>query len=354
MKEVTTLKPGFLDGFLTNKNVSVGKINKKHKILLLFLRHSRCCFCQEAIADIAENYTALVKYNTIPILVHMENPSYFSRFLENFAGDNEIIKNMVTVHDEDNVLSDTFGIIKQASRIYSGYVISRALTSQYKSRPPIEGGRFLRVPSLFIIDDGVVLKEFRHVHMAQKPDYIRVLVDPDSVYAESELEPLTAEDEECPNLVCALPPIQKPTPSNPSVVSCSIRSPQSPTEDIDLDHVLKSKSRIKYFHMHAAKVHNSENLLFWSAVQKFDESEDLDKRTELATKIIHTFFDSKSMLEINTTDSGKKDVIRTFNEEGPVVDLFKQTSNEVYYTLLHLYENFKESSLFTEMLKKAK
>jgi hypothetical protein len=150
--------------------------------MLLFLRHSRCVFCKETILDIMENYRKLLQPNTIPILVHMETPDFFTNFLKEF--DNQVIMNLLRVHDENNFASTVFGIHenyrkRDFAKVIARHVSLRLSAGLTNSLITAEGVSRKRMPALFIIENETIVHEFRHLHFGEKPDYLRVLIDPE-------------------------------------------------------------------------------------------------------------------------------------------------------------------------------
>ncbi|KAL0477848.1 regulator of G-protein signaling [Acrasis kona] len=371
MREPIPLKKGFLDSIRTNKGVTIGDINKSHKVLILFLRQSQCCFCREAIRAISINYMTLLQFNTIPVLVHMETPPVFAEALKEIAEGDAVTENLITAYDDENVISNEFSIQRSLGDFLKHFfpTLKAYLNSEETaSVVPRENVDLFRVPSFFIIDNDAIVNEFRNVHMGSRPDYIRVLVDPD-YEGEMEVVPIMPE-KVCEGVYCPLE-LKNKKPNLVDIIkneekvkntfSCVPKIEPSVdvdvsqvAEELDMTTVLSNHKYIKYFNVHCAKEHASENVSFWKDVHyNFKKEQNEDKRGKISEKIFDTYLNPASLLEINVTDKLKKSTRKELEECGPKLELFDSLVRDIENQLLcNLFMRFKETPLFTEMILK--
>jgi hypothetical protein len=153
-----------LGSMFTNTGQCVRDLSMTHKIMLVFLRHTGCVFCEEAVKDVADIYPVLLQFNTLAVLVHMEEPSVFQEYLREYK--NPIIYSFQSVHDKHNIFADAFGVVNELSLSPSVLKRSVALmlakSSLRKDFLPKEGATMSRKPALFILENGQIAHEFRH------------------------------------------------------------------------------------------------------------------------------------------------------------------------------------------------
>ncbi|KAL0479014.1 hypothetical protein AKO1_007887 [Acrasis kona] len=377
MPKVTTIiEDGYLDHVLTNKGSSIADLSVKHNVLLMFLRHTNCWTCKETISDIAANYMSLLKYNTIPVLVHLESKKYFSEWLQKFAGDNDVIKNMLSVHDEKKHVSNAFKVksgFPPLKHFPSAVARSSKNISDQDNLFGPEGVDFKTFPALFIIEKSKIVREFRHKVHSERADYLRILIDPDNAESPLDFELATKDNLECDGLYCAMPSKDaddalSPTPTTPKTpvltvtdnkkkrLSCVMSpkdiEPEFDSANLTLEKVLLDKRMSKFFHLFVSREFAQENVMFWQEVNvKYKKTEDENKRRIIGDKIIKSFLNQDSILEINVSNTIKKEVVEVFMREGPLFEIFDEAVMDIQSQVLtHLFTRYCQSKLFKEML----
>ncbi|KAL0486003.1 hypothetical protein AKO1_012239 [Acrasis kona] len=379
---VTHLEEGFLDRVPTTSGLTVGALSNKHKVLLLFLRHTNCVFCKESIELIADNYGNLIKYNTIPVLVHMESPKYFAKFLKDFAGENQIIGNMVSAHDEYNYISKAFSVIDEASPVkHLPTMVYRALTSKYLGQTsPFapEGLSNHRIPAVFVIENGKVINEFRYAHQGDRADFLRVLINPNGVDKSTGITLVKRSELVCDNLFCDIPPPRSafvpgtPEMRNKKSLVCTPTKTERSNDQADaLERILKeerveclqdlldSPFKLRFFHLFAAQQFCAENVIFWSVLKplfleqvnlKYRVNNSEAERRKIGKNICDVFFDPESLLEINVKERSKNYIRQHLEQNAADVELFDMITKELEdQVLAHLFCSFVESDLYLEM-----
>ncbi|KAL0480728.1 RGS1 [Acrasis kona] len=380
-KEYIEIPSGFLDKIVTNKGVAIGEINKRHKVLLMFLRRIGCMFCKETLKDIAEAYNSLIQFNTVPVVVHIETPTVFANFMKEFSNGDPILLNLISAYDEDFVLSKQFQIVsmsdlpvlgnlKNTFKMFKrGYEASKNGFHQ-NMLTSLSGPDPLRIPSLFIIENGKIVNECRQNFIGEKTDYIQVMIDPENFGEEIiPIGPITKEMF-CDGVYCEMRP--KAKQEEPKVEEVQIKNkseqkyscipsptaglPEEEEAPIELKDVLNNKRRLRFFHVFAAKQHAAENVVFWQEVNgRFKKKEDDEERLRVAKNICEVFFDPESLMEINIKESSKNSVKSRLSEEGPVFDLFDGIIKEIEdHILIHLFALFTETIEFKDMVEKTK
>ncbi|KAL0490954.1 regulator of G-protein signaling [Acrasis kona] len=365
MNETITLPDGFLNNIKTNKGVTLGEINKRHKILLMFLRHTKCLFCKEALKDISEAYLPLIQHNTVPIVVHIETPEFFSKFITKFADGDAIMLNLLSAYDKDFVLSKQFRIVSANDNLKEMLrnlptTIKRAAQTGYTQNPltansgPDPG----RIPSLFIIEQGKIVNEHRHRHIGERPDYIKFMIDPENYGLQIDTAPVS-RDMFCDGVYCEMRRPEKKKEKNEekksptNSYSCLPAPREIVVETLTLQDVLSDTKKIRFFHVFAARSQASENVMFIQQVNKRYKRDDQLERERVAKNIFEVFFDSESLLELNVKQSSKNNVMKRFEEEGPVIDLFDDIARDIEnHVLVHLFALFTDSDCYTDMIMK--
>ena len=157
-----------LSRFRTQKGKSLLQLSNDQPILVIFLRHFSCPFGREALADIKRQQESIEGEGTRLVFVHLENEEQAQKYFHK-----------AKLEDEHRI-SDPKGIM------YSAFGLERASFSQvvgWKSwvKVPVifkgQGIRFFvgngfRMPGVFLINRGEIIKSYRHGNASERPDYV--------------------------------------------------------------------------------------------------------------------------------------------------------------------------------------
>jgi len=153
---------------VTNTGLSLAEISEVQPVLLVFLRHSGCLFCREALADLAAAREAITRNGTRMALVHMGTASAFEAFTAQYG------------------LSDVPAFADPSRRFYRGLGLKRARLSQMLGwrvwwrglrsflaghHPGALDGDATQMPGVFLLHHGRVVRHFHPSHAAERPDY---------------------------------------------------------------------------------------------------------------------------------------------------------------------------------------
>lgn len=157
-----------LSNAITSTGTTLAALSQHHPVLLVFLRHSGCTFCREAMADLSAARTAIGKNGTTLALVHMGTADSFAAFAARYG-----MEDVPSVSDPDRHLYQGLGLRRGNLRqLLALSVWCRGLTSFLSGhRPgPIEGDA-TQMPGVFLIHHGRVVRRFSHATAAVRPDY---------------------------------------------------------------------------------------------------------------------------------------------------------------------------------------
>ena len=151
---------------------SLSTLSGKSNVLVVLLRHSGCTFCREALADIAARRTEIESEATIA-LVHMgekneSTQAYFDRY---GLGD---------VHrfsDPECQLYRAYELGRgKLSQLFGPSIWWRGFQAGIISRHAIGklGGDGFQLAGTFLIRDDRIIKSFRHLTAADRPDYCKI------------------------------------------------------------------------------------------------------------------------------------------------------------------------------------
>ena len=171
-----------LSRMLSQKGASLDEISRRNPVLLVFLRHSGCPFCKQAIADLAAAREQIEENGTRIAFVHMGRTEPTDLLLKN---------NMEDVHtfrDPSCSLYDAFGLqVGSFWQLLGPSVLSKGIGAWMKghSSGPIDGNAF-RMPGVFLLHDGHLLRAYKHTSSADRPNYAELATPPEERASDAE------------------------------------------------------------------------------------------------------------------------------------------------------------------------
>lgn len=158
--------------FVDQNGNSIRELSRGKTLLIVFLRHSGCTFCREALADLRSQRAQLDAEGVAPVLVHMGDEAAGKAFFEAYS------------------MSDVSRISDPACQLYRAYGLGRgridqllgpavwwrgfkaAILARHAVGPA--GGDGFQMPGAFLVRDGKIVREFRHKTAADRPDYCQI------------------------------------------------------------------------------------------------------------------------------------------------------------------------------------
>ncbi|MEM9064818.1 MAG: SelL-related redox protein [Planctomycetota bacterium] len=141
------------------------------RTLVVFLRHSGCTFCREALADIAQKRQAMEHAGITPVLVHMDADTARA---ETFFADHDLA-GVEHIPDPDQSIYRLFELGR--ATIAQGFGLRVWLRG---IRPGLIDRHFVgrligdgwQMPGVFLLEGGRIIRSFRHQDVADRPDYL--------------------------------------------------------------------------------------------------------------------------------------------------------------------------------------
>ncbi len=148
---------------------SVLELSRQRRVLLVFLRHTGCPFCREAMADI-ERRRAEIERAARVVFVHQAPEDEKNAAFFRAAGVGDIPR----VSDPERTLYRALGL-KRGSvwAIFGPSVWLRSIQAVLSGR---KLGRMIgdvfQMPGVFLIENGRVIGSYTHKSQADRPDYL--------------------------------------------------------------------------------------------------------------------------------------------------------------------------------------
>jgi peroxiredoxin len=135
--------------------------------LLVFLRHSGCTFCREALGDLARVRGRIEGAGTRIILVHMGDG--IESLIAKYG-----LQELDCISDRDQTLYKAFGLKRGTARqLFSLGVLWRGFRAGILDRHGI--GKVTadatQMPGVFLLANNAIIGRFRHHTAADRPDY---------------------------------------------------------------------------------------------------------------------------------------------------------------------------------------
>ncbi|VTS03123.1 SelL-related redox protein [Tuwongella immobilis] len=172
----------------TSTGESLATLSQRQKLLVVFLRHTGCTFCQEALIELRQVRDHFAKLgDSAPqiVLVHLgqvhQGQATFAR-----AG----LDDLPQISDPDAELYRSFGLARGTlGQLFGWRSFVRGwevVRKHGKGIGPLVGDGF-RMPGIFWVEDGKIVKAFRHQTASDRPDYAAFMDCPTPKIDESEL-----------------------------------------------------------------------------------------------------------------------------------------------------------------------
>ena len=158
-----------LESFFDQGGVTLAELSRRAPVLLVFLRHSGCTFCREALSDLRRDRAQIEARGATIAVVHMLPDARAKAFVADYD-----LGDIPRFSDPDKRLYNAFGLrrgtfgqllgLKSWARgIKAGLVDGHGVG--------MIGGDPLQMPGAFLLHDGAIVAAFRHESAADRPDY---------------------------------------------------------------------------------------------------------------------------------------------------------------------------------------
>ena len=154
---------------MTTQGRSLAELSQRQPVLLVFLRHSGCSFCSEALADLAAGRAGIEKNGTKLVLVHMGTAASFADFTKSYG-----LGDVLAISDPERRLYRGLGLRRgKLGQLLGLGVWWRGLKSFLAGhRPGALEGDGTQMPGVFLIQQARVAHRFIHANATDRPDYV--------------------------------------------------------------------------------------------------------------------------------------------------------------------------------------
>lgn len=159
-----------LKGYVTNTGVSLAELSAERPVLLVFLRHTGCPFCQEAMADVRANREVFAEKGVVPCFVHQgeEGDAMQAFFERSKVGD------VARIADPERELYGLFDVAEGSLlQVFGPRAMVRATQAILKGHRPPAGkpeGNVWQLPGTVIVQGGRVVAQHKHRHQGDRAD----------------------------------------------------------------------------------------------------------------------------------------------------------------------------------------
>ncbi|APZ90910.1 SelL-related redox protein [Fuerstiella marisgermanici] len=165
-----------LGRMVSQRGATLIELSRRKPVLVVFLRHSGCTFCREAVSDISAVRQQIEGAGTQIAFVHMGQQEPVE-LMERYR-----LTDVHSFRDPTCSLYDTFGLKLGSFNELLGPRVWWRGTLAWMSGHTSGGfdGNVFRMPGVFLMHNGEVVRGFRHRSAAERPDYVRLSTLPDA------------------------------------------------------------------------------------------------------------------------------------------------------------------------------
>lgn len=168
----TTAFQTALQAAITDTGVSLLDLSQQRPTFVLFVRHSGCTFCREALADLKQQSATLRGRGWNLVVVHMSPPAEGRALLDRYG-----LADVPTISDPERRLFRAF-------ELKSG-TLWQLVGPKSLWRAMVEGtvwrygfGRIIgsaqQLAGAFVVHQGRIIQAYRHKTSADRPDYTQL------------------------------------------------------------------------------------------------------------------------------------------------------------------------------------
>jgi peroxiredoxin len=157
----------------TDRGSTIEALSRTQPVLLVFLRHTGCMFCREALGDLGRHRRAIEASGATIVLVHMGEPEFGRAFFRKYG-----LSDLPQISAPDCSLYRAFGLHRTSFlTTFSPRIWVRMFQAGVLKGHGV--GRFVgdiwQMPGVFLIFHGQILRSYRHQTPADRPDYLRIV-----------------------------------------------------------------------------------------------------------------------------------------------------------------------------------
>ncbi len=155
--------------FDTTKGENLGELNEEAPLMLVFLRHFGCPFCKDSLLELAAHRAELESRGIKIVLVYMVDSKTAEHYLDTYG-----LNDLPQVSDPEEIFYKSFRLKRGnfiqlfGAKVWIRWVELAFSKKLFNTKPE---GNVSQMPGIFLVEDGVVKKQFVHKSVADTPDY---------------------------------------------------------------------------------------------------------------------------------------------------------------------------------------
>jgi peroxiredoxin len=157
----------------TQHGVTLDELSRLAPALLVFLRHTGCTFCREALSDLAARRVELDATGTRLVLVHMSSDADDGRFFSKYG-----LQDVERICDPERALYRAFGLPRgRFGDLFGPRVWIRGFQAGILGRHGVGAlaGDGFQMPGVFLLFHGEIVRSYRHQSASDRPDYLSLV-----------------------------------------------------------------------------------------------------------------------------------------------------------------------------------
>ena len=154
--------------FPSHDGRTLAELSAAHPVLVVFLRHSGCAFCREALSDLQKQRSKIEASGTSLALVHMVSNDEAARFFKGYGLDN-----VPRFSDPDRKLYEAFDLHRGTFwQLMGPSVFWRGMKAFFSGHGAGRiRGDVAQLPGTFVLHRGQIVQAFRNKTAADRPEY---------------------------------------------------------------------------------------------------------------------------------------------------------------------------------------
>lgn len=153
----------------TRSGASLTELCAASAVLLVFLRHTGCPFCREALSDLSNALPALKARGIQPVLVHMGSDERLEALLRRYR-----LTGLDYITDRSRKLYRAFGLLKSSPfALFSIQTVWRGFQAAVLERHGLGNpdADVFQLPGAFLIDHSLIVRRIRHRELSGRTDF---------------------------------------------------------------------------------------------------------------------------------------------------------------------------------------
>ena len=154
--------------FPSHDGQTLAQLSAEHPVLAVFLRHSGCAFCREALSDLQKQRSRIEAGGTHLALVHMVSNDEAARFFKSYGLDD-----VPRFSDPDRKLYEAFDLHRgNLWQLIGPSVFWRGMKAFFSGHGAGRiRGDVAQLPGTFVVHRSHIVQAFRNKTAADRPEY---------------------------------------------------------------------------------------------------------------------------------------------------------------------------------------